>query len=637
MTGPAGQPPAGGVTVTGSANVQVGTGNVHNVISLAGTAAVTPDTVDAPPGLDNLPPASAVFEGRDVAALDDVLARGAGQAAVLGLGGVGKSELAVHYARAFRARHSLVWWIAADTAADVQLGLAALTSRLHPVATLADARSWALGWLQTHRDWLLVLDNVEDVADIEPLLAQVAGRGRVVVTTRRDLGTARWARLGLAPLRLGVLDRSASVQLLQRLTGLDDRDGAGRLAAALGDLPLALEQAAGYVSQHEGLGFDDYVRLLTDRFALVAADPGEGDSTRRTVATIWRAGMDAVAGRSPLAVRVLRVLAWLGPDAVPVEVLSPPPADPVATGDALAVLVSFSLINRRTGEVSVHRLVQAVVREEQDAAAAVSMVRAAIPDAPLTNVAGWPRWNQLLPHIDALTRHAGPAHSNTDLMDVNDQAAVYRQSQGQVSAAVELFEQVGADRQRVLGDDHPDTLASRNDLAFAYRAAGRLAEAIDLFEQARASRRRVLGDDHPDTLVSRNNLAGAYLAAGRVAEAVDLFEQLVTDSRRVLGDEHPDTLANRYDLAYAYHLAGRVAAAIHLFQQVLADRRRVLGDDHPDTLSSRSDLAYAYRTAGRPDEAIELWEQVLRDRRRVLGDDHPQTTEIASLLRGHEA
>ncbi|WP_433720976.1 tetratricopeptide repeat protein [Actinoplanes sp. CA-051413] len=679
MTGPAGQPPAGGVTVTGSANVQVGTGNVHNVISLGGTAAPTPDTVDAPPGLDNLPPASAVFEGRDVAALDDVLVRGSGQAAVLGLGGVGKSELAAHYARAFRARHSLVWWITADTAANVQLGLAALTSRLHPVATLADARSWALGWLQTHRDWLLVLDNVEDVADIEALLAQVAGRGRVVVTTRRDLGTARWARLGLTPLRLGVLDRSASVQLLQRLTGLDDRDGAGRLAAALGDLPLALEQAAGYVSQHEGLGFDDYVRLLTDRFALVAADPGEGDSARRTVATIWRAGMDAVAGRSSLAVRVLRVLAWLGPDAVPVEVMSPPHADPVATSDALAVLVSFSLINRRAGEVSVHRLVQAVVRQDQDAAAAVSIVRAAIPEAPLTNVAGWPRWNQLLPHIDALTRHAGPAHSNTQLMYVNDQAAVYRQFQGQVSAAVELFEQVLAgrqrvlgdnhpdtltsrhnlagayqaagrvaaaielfeqartDRQRVLGDDHPDTLASLNDLAFAYRAAGRLAEAIVLFEQARASRRRVLGDDHPDTMVSRNNLASAYQAAGRVAEAVDLFEQIVTDSRRVLGDDHPDTLANRYDLAYAYHVAGRVTEAIDLFEQVLADRQRVLGDDHPDTLSSRSDLAYAYRTAGRLTEATELWEQVLRDRRRVLGDDHPRTTEIASLLRGQEA
>jgi hypothetical protein len=303
------------VTVTGSANVQVGSGNVHNVITLAGVPA--PATVDAPAGLDNLPLASAVFEGRDLAVLAAVLDSGAGGAALHGLGGVGKTELAVHYARRFRDRHNLVWWITADTGTNVQLGLAALTARLQPASTLTDAQSWALGWLQTHPGWLLVLDNVEDVADVEQLLGQVAGRGRVVVTTRRNLGTARWARLGLAPVRLGVLDRAASVRLLHRLTGSDDGEGADRLAAALGDLPLALEQAAAYVSQHDGLGFTGYHRLLTTRFGLVAADPGEGSSAQRTVASVWQASMAAVAGRSAAAVRVLRVLAWLGPDALP--------------------------------------------------------------------------------------------------------------------------------------------------------------------------------------------------------------------------------------------------------------------------------------------------------------------------------
>jgi hypothetical protein len=328
----------------------------------------------------------------------------------------------------------------------------------------------------------------------------------VVVTTRRELGTARWARLGLAPLRLGVLDRAASVQLLHRLTGLDDAVGAGRLAAALGDLPLALEQAAAYVSQHNGFGFGDYHRLLTDRFGLVAADPGEGGSVQRTVATIWRASMDAVAARPLLTVRVLGALAWLAPDALPEDVLSGLADDPVAVGAAPAVLASFSLVTRGAGQVSVHRLVQAVVRQEQDPAtaadavtAAVAAIKRAIPDDPMTNVAGWPRWNQLLPHIDALTGHAGPGHTYTDLMYVNDQAATYRQVQGQPAAAIGLFEQVLTDRRRVLGDDHPRTLNSRNNLAGAYQAAGRVAEAIDLYEQLLTDRRRVLGDDHPDT------------------------------------------------------------------------------------------------------------------------------------------
>ncbi|WP_275410937.1 DUF4062 domain-containing protein, partial [Paractinoplanes rishiriensis] len=408
-------------------------------------------------GVDNLPMGSAVFEGRDLARLAGLLdgAGGAvvGQAAVYGLGGIGKTELAIHYARNYRDRYGLVWWVTADTAENVALGLAALAGRLRPADTLADAQAWALSWLQTHRGWLLVLDNVEDLADIEPLLGQVAGRGHVVVTTRRELGTARWARLGLAPLRLEVLDRAASVQLLHRLTGLDDAGGAGRLAAALGDLPLALEQAAAYVSQHDGLSFGDYLQLLADRFGLVAAALGEGSSAQRTVATIWQASMDAVAARSALAVRVLQVLAWLGPDALPEDALLPLADDPVAVGEALAVLASFSLVNRGGGQASVHRLVQAVVRQNHPQSAgedvtttatgvqaAVAVIRTAIPDDPRANVVGWQRWNQLLPHIDALTEHAGPQHTSTDLMFVNDRAATYRQFQGQLSAAVGLFE-----------------------------------------------------------------------------------------------------------------------------------------------------------------------------------------------------
>ena len=510
------------------------------------------------------------------------------------------------------------------------------------MATLADAQAWALGWLQTHRGWLLVLDNVEDVADIEPLLGQVAGRGRVVVTTRRNLGTARWVRLGLTPLRLGVLDRAASVQLLSRLTGSGDVEGAGRLAGVLGDLPLALEQAAAYVSQHEGLGFDGYLRLLTDRFGLVAADPGVGGSVQRTVAAIWQASMDAVAARSGLAVRVLQVLAWLGPDGLPEQVLSRL-GDPVVVGDALAVLVSFSLVSRGGGEVGVHRLVQAVVRDGQDPPAggdsesagdtAVAVLRAAAPDDPVNNVAGWPRWNRLLPHIDALTGHAGPAHTSTGLMVLNDRAATYRQFQGQLPAAIAIYEQVLADCRRVLGDEHPDTLASRSNLAGAYRSVGRVAEAITLHEQVLTDYRRVLGDDHPDTLTSRNNLASAYEAAGRVAEAITLYEQVLADRRRVLGDDHPNTLTSRNNLASAYQAVGRVAEAITLYEQVLTDYRRVLGDDHPGTLNSRHHLAYAYQAAGRVAEAITLYEQVLDDRRRVLGDDHPDTRNTESLLR----
>jgi tetratricopeptide (TPR) repeat protein len=165
--------------------------------------------------------------------------------------------------------------------------------------------------------------------------------------------------------------------------------------------------------------------------------------------------------------------------------------------------------------------------------------------------------------------------------------------------AIPLFEQTLADRERVLGPDHPDTLGSRNNLALAYREAGRVAEAIPLFEQTLADHERVLDRNHPATFTSRTNLATAYQAAGRVAEAIPLFEQLLADHERVLGRDHPATFTSRNDLAIAYWEAGRVAEAIPLFEQILADRERVLGPDHPDTLGSRDNLALVYREAGR--------------------------------------
>ena len=165
--------------------------------------------------------------------------------------------------------------------------------------------------------------------------------------------------------------------------------------------------------------------------------------------------------------------------------------------------------------------------------------------------------------------------------------------------AIAVGEPLIADVERVLGPDHPDTLASRNNLANAYRAAGRAAEAIPLHEQTLADRERVLGPDHPDTLTSRNNLAVAYQAAGRAAEAIPLLEQTLADRERVLGPDHPDTLTSRNNLAVAYRAAGRAAEAIPLHEQTLADRERVLGPDHPDTLTSRNNLAAAYQAAGR--------------------------------------
>ena len=208
---------------------------------------------------------------------------------------------------------------------------------------------------------------------------------------------------------------------------------------------------------------------------------------------------------------------------------------------------------------------------------------------------------------------------------INDGLASAYMAQSDIVQAIPRFEQTLAARIRMLGQDHPDTLTSRNNLALAYQRTADLARAIPLYEQTLADSIRVLGDDHPSTLTSRNNLAAAYQAAGRPDQAIPLFERTLADRERVLGDTHPATLTSRNNLATAYQAAGRPDQAIPLFERTLADRERVLGDTHPATLTSRNNLATAYQAAGRTAEAIPLFERTLADRERVLGDTHPDT------------
>jgi hypothetical protein len=632
------------VNVHSSNGLTVGTGNTHYSYH-SEVPARAPREVPTPRGMHNLPPASAVFVGRDLDHLDTVLGRSVagvvvGQVAVHGLGGIGKTELVIHYSHAVRSRYPLVWWITADSRDTIDQGLARLARRLQPTGAVTHAQDWAIDWLQAHPGWLLILDNVEHIADIQPLLGQLAGCGHVLVTTRRDPRANGWAPLGLAPLRLDPLGRADSVELLVRLTGNDDLDGADALAADLGDLPLALEQAAAYIGRHRGLDYHSYRDTLAYRFDKVSRHGGRGGDTERTIGQVWQITMATITEQSPLARTVLDVMAWLAPEELPQDVLYPLADDPDDILDAIALLADHNMIKWQDHTVSVHRLVLAVTRachpggEPRPADEAIRLLKAAVPTGhPRTEVSAWPRWNSLLTHIDALYARMPADHTDTRILFLAESAAFYRQFQGRAAVAIAMLERVLGDRRRVSGEDHPDTLRCLHNLALANQMAGQAHEAIAIYEPLVAIYRRVRSESHVETLAVRGDLANAYRSAGRADEAVTLHEQVLADRRRVLGDNHPSTLLTGQNLANAYHASGRLDEAIDLHELTLAGRRRVLGDDHPDTLSSRHNIAIAYYSAGRPDTAATMLEEVLADRQRVLGDDHPDTRLTAERLR----
>lgn len=639
-----------GIVSTGD-NATIDARTIH----LPAEAVRPPAEVTAAHGLHNLPaPRNLVFVDRkeDLAELDAVLSQDppASPPVVHGLGGTGKTTLALHFAHNCRDRYNPIWWIPADSPVSVTTGLAELAARLNPYETTtaktsAEAAAWAIGWLQAHTGWLLVLDDADSPDSVEPVLGTLTA-GRHLITSRRATGWHRTAR----PLPLAALPPDAAVELLAQVINPDDGDPAdlGQLAAELGNLPLALDQAAAYI-QHAAItpaAYLDRLRRYPARmFATSAAAQASGESgDQRTIARIWQLSLQALSDEAPLTGEILRTLAWLAPDPIPRDLAYQLHDDPLTVDDALALLHSYSMITLTPRSVTIHRLVQAVARlpdpadphrtpeaisQARDRAA--RMLLDSLPEGPLFNVPGWPRWRELLPHALALTDHIGPGQDTPTVAAILTAASGFLQGDGHFDQAIATARRAVDACQQSEGPDAPDTLTARSFLASAYRAAGDLDTATPLHQQNLDDCERIHGADHPETLVARANLAYLYALQDEPARALELHERNLADYERVLGPDHPHTLNARANLASSYRALGDLSQAITLHQQSVADYARVFGPDDSETVTARSNLAYAYQLAGDYGHAIPLHRQVLTDRERLYGLDH-RYTELARHL-----
>ncbi|GCD93660.1 FxSxx-COOH system tetratricopeptide repeat protein [Embleya hyalina] len=619
-------------------------GNVIDSIAIHAEHALPPEAYapiphDAPgSGVSNIP-RSDLFVGREheLAALEAAFGK-AGEVvvhAVHGLGGVGKSALAAHWAA--RRREPVRWWITADTPAGVDADLAALARALQPGVTQLPAESQterAIRWLTDNHEWLLVLDNVENPSHIHPLVDRTPG-GRVLITTRRATGWHHHART----IRLEVLEPIDATALFTRILthhGPRGTHGTDALCEELGHLALAVEQAAAYCAE-TGTTPTAYLDMLARWPATMFAATAEGGDSTRTIARIWRVTLDRLA-ETPLAGEILRILAWYAPDHIPRDLLAPL-AEPPELTTAIGRLVAHGMItDNHDGTLTIHRLVQSLARTQDpedphrrpeaiDRArdGATVLLALALP-YDTKNPAHWPCYRALLPHVDTLTHHHSPDQDTAHTARILDRVAAYRLEQGATDSAIHTFRRAVTARQRALGDDHRYTLASRTNLADAYQAAANPGQAIPLYEHTLAAMERLQGNDHPDTMATRGNLADAYRAAGNpLSELIPLYERVLEDCERVLGNEDPQTLAARGNLAGAYQATGNPSRVIPLYESILEAYEWVLGNDHPSTLSARNNLANAYRAANDPRRAIPLLKRTVKDSGQLLGNDHPHT------------
>jgi Tetratricopeptide repeat len=566
--------------------------------------------------------------------------------ALCGLGGAGKTSVAVEYAHRHLAEVDVAWQLPAEDAtvmADVfgrlarQLGANDGASARDPVASVHAMLA------ASPADWLLVFDNAPDRAAVEAFLPP-AGPGRVLITSQSAVWPPGWA------VEVPVLNTEVAARFLVNRTGSPDERAATELARELGGLPLALEQAAAYI-QATGATLAGYLSVFLDRRADLLAR-GEVVGHPASVAATLGLALSRLEKEAPAAAGLVRLLACLAPEPLPLTVLladaqaaeklapgvaasvRPLLGDPVAVGDAVAALRRYSLVTPAgNGLVLMHRLVQSITLAQVLAEvvgewewSAAALVEAAVP-ANTEQSAVWPVCAMLLPHARAV-------------LDLTSggvwRIARYLGYSGSYPAARDLFQLIAEAYNEVeaYGPVHPDTLAIRANLAGWTGLAGDAAGARDQYAALLPIRERVSGPEHPDTLTVRGDLARWTGMAGDAAGARDQYAALLPIRERVSGPEHPDTLTYRANLARWTGEAGDAAGARDQYAALLPIRERVSGPEHPDTLTARADLAHWTAAVGDAAGARDHYAALLPVFERVFGPEHPHTLTARASLAG---
>jgi len=487
---------------------------------------------------------------------------------------------------------------------------------------------------------LLVFDNVENLDDLKDLTPE--GNGiRVTITTTRHLD---WDSLGWLPLTVGVFDREQSITLLCERTGDTHRDAADQIADALGDLPVAVAQAAA-TAKSGRYSLSNYLERLSNHPLESSISRLEGDDYPDAVGVAlfmaYEQVLEQLSTEHPqqerIAISLLDTLSLLSTSGVPTHWLLKLHDDSNAARDTLTFLKRSSIFQESANgdKTIIHRLQGQVYREthlsnQEKFSEALTYTTTVLNKVKIESLDNFEEQRQeaqnLVEQVRSVTSqdYSYPLFSDPAFVFTLTTTLYYATNLGMPQLALTLTESV-TQTCDVLGPNHPGTLASRNNLARAYQDAGRLDEAIPLYKQNLTDTENLMGPIHPHTLTARNNLAQAYHDAGRFQDGLVLHEQILEDSTRNLGPDHPITLRSRNNLAGAYRETGRLDEAIELYEQTLDSSTRTPGPDHPDTLILRSNLAGAYQASGRLDEAILLYEQTLEDSNRIFGPSAPMT------------
>ncbi len=645
----------------------------------------------------DVPPRNPVFTGRE--ALLQTLRRQLTNRvtallphALHGLGGVGKTQLAIEYAYRFQSSYELVWWVSAEQPALMRQSLTELARRLGLVQAddMDTTRSLAAVYdaLRTGRPysrWLLIFDNATRPEDLSPFLSNPGGH--LLITSRNY----NWSGIAQT-VAVDVFNRPESIELLtRRLNALPPAE-ADHLAELLGDLPLALEQAANWINA-TAMPVAEYMDLLEKRIGAALAE-GTSATYDTPVAMVFGLAFERLAEQNSPALQVLQLCAFFGAEPISMRllprgryaqnlpgVLAATLRDDLRLRRAIRDIGRFGLakVDPARNSIQVHRLVQAILRErlspEQQVVYRTSVqeiLAAYDPGDPTDDPGTWTLHAEIGPHVEAsqavdsdddATRNVvldqirylyvvGDYVSSRDLGmvaygkwleklgDAHDLVIVTARflgnamrSTGMIQAARELNQRTLEVARRALEPEHEHLLAIENSVGADLRITGDWIATRALDEELLARHREVFGEDDPNTLRVANNLGVDMRLLGEFDKAYTLDMDTWTRRRRVLGDDHPDTLHSvTTGLSRDLYGLGRYQEAIELQRHWLEVLRSKLSPNHANVLLASRIHAASLRKAGHAHEALQLSREVVRRRKDGYGEHHNETLSAMLTL-----
>ncbi|GGW65877.1 FxSxx-COOH system tetratricopeptide repeat protein [Streptomyces caelestis] len=572
--------------------------------------------------------------------------------ALHGLGGVGKSQLALEYVYTHQHDYRVICWIPAERESLILAALAQLAAQLGVAPTGQDSLGApaantavpavleALSTGKPYDSWLLVFDNAEDVDAVRAYFPS-NGPGKVIVTSRNRA----WERVATS-LPVNVFEREESIELLQKRSPDLSTEDAGRLAEALGDLPLAVEQAGAWRAV-TGMQVDEYLDLLAQRSPeILELDPAPDYPV--SVAAAWDISLERIKDNNPGARQLLDICASMAPEPIPRAMLRgsrgvnvTPEVDPllresIKLNRAVRDLSQFSLVrvDPRSDTLQMHRLLQTVLlaklsadERERMRDAAHQLLSAAKPGPPGSSLE-WRAYQALLPHV--LTSQAVTS-TDTYVRELVFDTVWFLYYWGDHVGAADFARQAWSAWIGSSGEDDIHVLRMTKSLGFLLRQNGQVPESIPLTEKALEISRRT--DIDPENLIdSLCEMADARGYQGRFDEARALTQEATELARSLFGPDDPMTLRATHAWGVALRLCGRFREALPLDRENAQQRELLFGPASFFTLNTLNALSIDMRESGDYPGARDFQDDAYRRARTELGEEHPLTLRIARNL-----